>query len=241
QVLDNAGAGGGKLAMAPGLGAAPGGLADDLKAGAAAAAEEHGQKGKWVLTNTRSSVEPFLTFSTRRDLREKAWRMWTSRGDNANEHNNKATIAEIVTLRTQRAKLLGYPSHAHWILADNMAKTPDAAMALMTKVWKAAVARVHEEVADMQKIADAEGAGIKIEPWDYRFYAEKVRKARYDVDQDAVKEYLQLDKIREGMFWAAGQVYGLEFRKLEDVPVYHADMSVYEVRRDGGRVGLWYF
>jgi peptidyl-dipeptidase Dcp len=217
------------------------GLSDDLRAGASAAAEAHGQKGKSILTNTRSSVEPFLTFSTRRDLREKAWRMWMSRGDNANEHNNKATIAEIVSLRTQRAKLLGYPSHAHWTLADNMARTPEAATALMTKVWKAAVARVHEEVADMQKIADAEGAGIKIEPWDYRFYAEKVRKAKYDVDQDAVKEYLQLDKIRDGMFWAAGQVYGLEFRKLGDVPVYHPDMTVYEVTRGGERVGLWYF
>jgi peptidyl-dipeptidase Dcp len=217
------------------------GLSEDLRAGAQAAAEAHGQKGKWLLTNTRSSVEPFLTFSTRRELREKAWRMWTRRGDNPNEHNNKATIAEIVSLRTQRAKLLGYPSHAHWIVADNMAGTPEAAMALMMKVWKAAAARVREEVADMQKLADSEGAGLKIEPWDYRYYAEKVRKAKYDVDQDAVKEYLQLDKIREGMFWAAGQVYGLEFKKLGDVPVYHPDMTVYEVTRGGGRVGLWYF
>ena len=217
------------------------GLADDLRAGAAAAAAMHGQKGKWLLTNTRSSVEPFLTFSTRRDLREKAWHMWTSRGDTPNKHNNKATIREIVKLRTQRAQLLGYPSHAHWIVADNMARTPEAAMGLMQRVWKAAVARVHEEVADMQEIAEAEGAKLTIEPWDYRFYAEKVRKAKYDIDQDEVKQYLQLDKIREGMFWAAGQVYGLEFVKLAGVPVYHPDMSVYEVRRDGNRVGLWYF
>jgi peptidyl-dipeptidase Dcp len=217
------------------------GLSEDLRAGAQAAAEAHGQKGKWLLTNTRSSVEPFLTFSTRRDLREKAWRMWTRRGDNPNEHNNKATIAEMVSLRTQRAKLLGYPSHAHWIVADNMAGTPEAATALMMKVWKAAVGRVQQEVADMQQLADTEGKGIKIEPWDYRYYAEKVRKAKYDVDQDAVKEYLQLDKIREGMFWAAGQVYGLEFRKLGDVPVYHPDMTAYEVTRGGDRVGLWYF
>jgi peptidyl-dipeptidase Dcp len=217
------------------------GLADDLRAGAVAAAEAHGLKGKWLLTNTRSSIEPFLTFSTKRDLREKAWRMWTSRGDTPNKHNNGATIAEIVNLRTQRAKLLGYPSHARWIVADNMAKTPEAAMDLMKRVWTAAVARVHEEVSDMQKIADTEGANITIEPWDYRFYAEKVRKAKYDVDQDEVKQYLQLDKIRDGMFWAAGQVYGLEFVKLAGVPVYHPDMSVYEVRRDGTRVGLWYF
>jgi peptidyl-dipeptidase Dcp len=217
------------------------GLADDLRASAAAAAEAHGQKGKWLLTNTRSSVEPFLTFSERRDLREKAWRMWTRRGDNENKRNNKATISEIVKLRTRRAQLLGYRSHAHWIVADNMAKTPEAAMALMTKVWKAAVARVHEEVADMQKVADAEGAKITIEPWDYRYYAEKVRKARYDVNEDEVKQYLQLDKIREAMFWAAGQVFGLEFEMLDGIPVYHPDMSVFEVKRDGKHVGLWYF
>lgn len=217
------------------------GCGDDLRSGAAVAAEAHGHKGKWLLTNTRSSVEPFLTFSTRRDLREKAWRMWTSRGDTANAHNNKETIQDIVRLRTQRAQLLGYPSHAHWTVADNMAKTPEAAMELMTSVWKAASARVREEVADMQKVADAEGAGITIEPWDYRFYAEKVRKARYDIDQDEVKQYLELDKIREGMFWAAGQVFGLEFGKLSGIPVYHPDMTVYEVRRDGARVGLWYF
>ena len=218
------------------------GLPSDLRASAAAAAEAQGQKGKWLLTNTRSSVEPFLTFSTRRDLREKAWRMWTRRGDNDNKHNNRTTITEIVKLRTQRAQLLGYPSHAHWIVADNMAKTPEAAMDLMTRVWKSAVARVHEEVADMQKLADAEGgAKITIEPWDYRFYAEKVRKSRYDVDEDEVKQYLQLDRIRDGMFWAAGRVYGLQFAKLDDVPVYHRDISVYEVRRDGQRVGLWYF
>lgn len=217
------------------------GLTSDLRGSAAAAAEAHGQKGKWLLTNTRSSVEPFLTFSTRRDLRERAWRMWTRRGDNENRHNNRTTIVEIVKLRTQRAQLLGYPSHAHWTVADNMAKTPEAAMDLMTKVWKSAVARVHEEVADMQKMADAEGAKIAIEPWDYRFYAEKVRKSRYDVDEDEVKQYLQLDKIRDGMFWAAERVYGLQFAKLDGVPVYHPDMSVYEVRRDGQRVGLWYF
>jgi len=217
------------------------GLTSDLRAAAAASAETHGQKGKWLLTNTRSSVEPFLTFSTRRDLREKAWRMWTSRGDNGNPHDNRATIVEIVKLRTQRAQLIGYPSHAHWSLANNMAKTPEAAMDLMTRVWKSAVARVHEEVADMQKVAASEGAKITIEPWDYWFYAEKVRKARYDVDQDEVKQYLQLDKIRDGMFWAAGKVYGLEFSKLTDVPVYHPDMTVYEVKRAGQRVGLWYF
>ena len=148
---------------------------------------------------------------------------------------------EILQLRAQRAKLLGFSTHAHWILDNNMAKTPDAAMALMMKVWKAAVVRAREEIADMQAFADGEGAGIRIEPWDYRYYAEKVRIARYDLDQTEISQYLQLDKVRESMFWVAGQLFGLQFVRLDDVRVYHPDMSVYEVQRDGKRVGLWYF
>jgi peptidyl-dipeptidase Dcp len=203
--------------------------------------EAAAQKGKWVFANTRSSIDPFLTFSNRRDLREKAWRMWNARGNNQNDHNNRQVASDILKLRAERAQLLGYQSHAHWIVADNMAKTPEAAMGLMMKVWPAAVARVKEEVADMQALADKEGAKIKIEPWDYRYYSEKVRKAKYDIDQNEVKQYFQLEKIRDGMFWAAGQVYGIEFVKLSGIPVYHPDMSVYEVRRGGKRVGLWYF
>jgi peptidyl-dipeptidase Dcp len=217
------------------------GLPPSLRDGAAQAAKDHKKTGTWLLTNTRSSIEPFLVFSDRRDLREKAWRMWNARGDNQNQHNNRATASGILKLRAERAQLLGYPTHAHWTVDDNMARTPDAAMGLMMKVWKAAVARVKEEVADMQAIADKDGARITIEPWDYRYYAEKVRKAQYDIDQNEVKQYLQLDKILEGMFWAAGQVYGLGFVRLSGVPVYHPDVAVYEVSRDGNRVGLWYF
>ena len=217
------------------------GLSDSLRHAAAAAAESHKQKGKWVITNTRSSMEPFLVFSTRRDLREKGWRMWTRRGDNNDEHDNKATISEVLKLRAERAKILGFDNFAQWSLDDSMAKTPEKAMQLMLKVWKAAVERVHEEVADMQAIADKEDGKIKIEPWDYRHYAEKVRLAKYDVDQDEVKEYLQLDKIREGMFWAAHQVYGVELVKIDGVPVVQPDVTVYEVRRDGKQIGLWYF
>ncbi|MEO8701296.1 MAG: M3 family metallopeptidase [Kofleriaceae bacterium] len=216
------------------------GLPDALKAAAKANADAKGQKGKWAVTNTRSSVDPFLTYSTRRDLREKVWRMFVSRGDNAG-HDNKPVITEILSLRAERAKLLGFASHAHWIVDDNMAKTPDAAMKLMMKVWPAAVARAKEEVADMQKVADQEKAGYKIEPWDYRHYAEKVRKAKYDLDQDVVKQYLQLEKLREAMFWAAGQLFGLQFKQVTGVPVYQADVRVFEVTRDNKRVGLWYF
>jgi peptidyl-dipeptidase Dcp len=215
------------------------GLPDWLRASAAAAAGEKKQKGKFLFANTRSAIEPFLTYSTRRDLREKAFRMWTSRGDNGDAHDNNAAITQILQLRAEKARLLGYPSFAHWITDYQMAKTPDAVMDLLLKVWAPATARVHEEVADMQKIADADG--IKIAPWDYRFYAEKARKAKYDLDESQIKPYLQLEKIREGMFWAAGRLYGLEFVQVHDLPVYRKDVRVFDVRRGGKHVGLWYF
>src|SRR5215212_256215 len=219
------------------------GLPQSLRDAAAAAAETKKQPGTWVIMNTRSSIDPFLTYSNRRDLREKAWRMFVNRGDNGGEHDNNAIITEILQLRAERAKLLGYPTHAHWRLENTMAKTPERALELMEAVWKPAVARVREEVADMQALADKEGAKIKIEPWDYRYYAEKVRKARYDLDQNEVKPYLQLDKLREGMFWVAGELFGFNFTPLTNVPVYHPDVRVWEVTdKDTKRhVGVWYF
>lgn len=217
------------------------GLPQPMRDAAAQAAAERKMQGKWVFTNTRSSMEPFLTYSDRRDLREKGWRMWVNRGDNPGDHNNRKIISEILKLRAERAKLLGFQTHAHWMVDNNMAKTPENAMNLMTKVWKAAVGRVKEEVADMQAIADSEGAKIRIEPWDYRYYAEKVRKAKYNIDRNEVKEYLQLDKIFEGMLWATKQVFDLDFVKLSGIPVFHPDMSVYDVRRGGKQIGLFYF
>ncbi|MCA1829526.1 MAG: M3 family metallopeptidase, partial [Myxococcales bacterium] len=214
------------------------GLSPALKEQAANAAVSRGKPGQWAVLNTRSSVEPFLTFSTRRDLREKVWRMFVSRGDNGNEHDNNEIIKKILKLRAQRAKLLGYPTHAHWKLEDQMAKTPERAMELMEAVWKPAVQRVHEEVADMQKLAGKQ----KIQPWDYRFYAEKVRKAKYDLDENDVKPYLQLEKLREGMFWVAGELFGFKFVPVSDVPVYQPDVRVWEVQnQDGGHVGYWFF
>ena len=218
------------------------GLPESLRSGAAAAAEQRGQKGKWAITNTRSSMEPFLTYAGRRDLREKVWKTYYSRGDHGDAHDNNAIITEVLKLRAERAKLLGYQTHAHWRLENTMARTPERAMQLMEAVWKPAVARVHEEVADMQAIADKEKAGFKIAPWDYRYYAEKVRKAKYDLDQNEVKPYLQLEKLREGMFWVAGQLFGFQFSPVTDVPVYQPDMRVYKVTDPAGKlVGLWYF
>ena len=189
------------------------GLPESLRAGFAADAERRGQKGKWIIANTRSSVEPFLTYSTRRDLREKVWRVFVNRGDNGDARDNNAIIGQILQLRAERARLLGFATHAHWRLENSMARTPERAMQLMEAVWKPAVARVAEEVADMQKIADADGGGIRIEPWDYRYYAEKVRKAKYDLDTNELKPYLQLEKLREGMFFVAERLFGLRFRE----------------------------
>ncbi|MCB2377980.1 M3 family metallopeptidase [Hymenobacter sp. BT635] len=223
-----------------------GGLSASLKTDAAAAATSRKVSGAaGVITNTRSSVEPFLTYSDQRKLREKAWRMFYNRGDNGGAHDNNAIISEILQLRAERAKLLGYATHAHWRLDNTMAKTPEAAMQLMEQVWTPAVARVKQEVADMQALARKEGAGadFKIEPWDYRYYAEKVRKQRYDLDQNEVKQYLQLDKMREGMFWVAGELFNFSFAPVTNVPVYHPDVKVWEVKdkTSGKHVGLWYF
>jgi peptidyl-dipeptidase Dcp len=218
------------------------GLQQSVREGAAAAAVEKGHPGKWVITNTRSSVDPFLTYSDRRPLRERVWRMFVNRGDNGGETDNNAIITQILALRAERAKLLGYETHAHWRLENTMAKTPERAMELLEAVWPPAVARVREEVADMQAVANREGANITIEPWDYRYYAEKVRKERYDLDQNEVKEYLQLENLREGMFWVAGQLFNFNFTPAS-VPVYHPDVRVWEVtdRTSGNHVGLWYF
>jgi len=220
------------------------GLPAPLREAAASAATSRGKTGQWAILNTRSSVDPFLTWSTRRDLREKVWRMFTMRGDNGDAHDNNQIITEILKLRAQRAKLIGYKTHAHWQLEDTMAKTPERAMELMEAVWKPAVARVREEVADMQAIADREKAHIKIAPWDYHFYAEKVRKAKYDLDENDIKPYLQLEKMREAMFWVAGELFGLRFLPISDgsIPTYHPDVRVWEVTNAQGRhVGLWFF
>jgi peptidyl-dipeptidase Dcp len=219
------------------------GLPDSLRASLAAAAEARKLPGKWVITNTRSAVEPFLAFSSRRDLREKVFRNFTRRGDNGGEHDNNAIISEILLLRAERAKVLGYPTHAHWRLQDSMAKTPEATLLLMEAVWTPALARVREEVADMQALVDKEGLAFAIAPWDYRYYAEKVRKAKYDLDGNQVKPYLQLDKLREALFWVAGELFDFEFSPLSGIPVYHPDVNVWEVKnkKTGQHVGLWYF
>ncbi len=220
------------------------GLGDGFVKSAAKIATDKGQDGKYAITNTRSSMDPFLTYSTERELREKVWTNYYSRGDNGDEYDNNDLIAQILKLRRERVELLGYDNYAQWRLQDRMAKTPENAMALMNAVWPAAIGRVAEEVADMQTVADENGDKITIEPWDYRFYAEKVRKKKYDLDSEEVKQYLQLDKLTQALFYTAGRLFNYKFTPVEEgkVPVFHEDVKVWEVtdQTSGKHIGLWY-
>jgi peptidyl-dipeptidase Dcp len=221
-----------------------GGLSDGFIKSAAKIASDKGKEGMYAITNTRSSMDPFLTYSTERELRKQVWENYYSRGDNGDEYDNNQIIAEILKLRKERVGLLGYDNYAAWRLQDRMAKNPENAMDLMLKVWPAATARVKEEVADMQAVANELGDNITIEPWDYRYYAEKVRKKKYDLDSDEVKQYLQLDKLTEAMFFVAGEIFNYKFTPVEEgsVPVFHEDVKVWEVTdKDSGKhIGLWY-
>ena len=220
------------------------GLPDAFVKSAARIAESKGRKGECAVTNTRSSMDPFLTYSTARELRKQVWTNYYSRGDNNDDYDNKEIIAQILKLRKERVALLGHNNFAEWRLQNRMAKTPENALALMEAVWPAAIARVSEEVKDMQSIARANGDNITIEPWDYRYYAEKVRKAKYDLDSDEVKQYLQMDKLTDAMHYVAGRLFGFAFSPVPEgsVPVFHNDVKVWEVtnKDTGEHIGLWY-
>ncbi len=207
-----------------------------------AAAKKRKLEGHAVI-NTRSAVDPFLTFSSNRALREKVWRAFVNRGDNGNDNDTNAIIAEILPLRAERAKLLGFPSHAHWRMSDTMAKEPSRAIELMDKVWPVALKRVSEEVADMQKLAEKEGAKFSIQPWDYRFFMEKVRKQRFALDQSELKAYFELNNMVQASYYMAERLYGYGFKEITGtVPTFHPDQRVFEVVRkaDGSHVGLLY-
>jgi len=216
------------------------GLPDFAKAAARRAAEERGLPGG-VVTLSRSSIEPFLTFSERRDLREIAYRAWLARGDGGGATDNKAVAAEIAALRAERAVLLGYETFAHYKLDDAMARTPEAVRGLLDAVWAPARARVGLERDDLQALAQSEGGDLTLEPWDWRYYAEKMRQARFSLDEAEIKPYLRLDRVIEAAFHVAGRLFGLRFAERTDVPVYHPDVRAFEVTDAEGRhVGLFY-
>ncbi|HEX9963623.1 MAG TPA: M3 family metallopeptidase [Allosphingosinicella sp.] len=220
------------------------GVPADVKAAAASAAQERKMPaGSFAIVNTRSAVDPILTYADNRALREKVWRAFVNRGDNGGANDTNRTIAEIVKLRADRAKLLGFSSHAEFRMQDTMAKSPAKALDLMNRVWPAAVARVKEEVADMQALARKTDRTLTIEPWDYRYYQEKVRAQRYNLTQEEVKPYFELNNIIEASYWAAGELYGLDFKEITGtVPAWNPDIRVYSVteRGTGKQIGVFY-
>ena len=217
------------------------GLPQSLREAAAAQAASRDMEGKYVITLSRSSVEPFLQFSTRRDLREKAFKGWAMRGDNDNEFDNKAVIAEIVKLRSERAKLLGYKHHSDFVLSNTMAETPEATMELLMKVWKPAVAKAGQEKAWILEQMQAEGVEHDLKPWDWRHYAEKVRKARFDLDQGSISQYFELENMLEAKFYVANRLFGLTFTERKDIPVYNPVVRVWEVKdAQNNSIGLFF-
>jgi peptidyl-dipeptidase Dcp len=216
------------------------GLPASLVSAAARTAADRGLPGKHGITLSRSSVAPFLQFSARRDLREKAFRAWAQRGESGGLTDNRAIASEMVRLRTERARLLGFASFAHFRLADTMAKTPQAALDLLHSVWAPAHARALREEAALQAIAAGEGGNFHIAPWDWRYYAEKRRKAEFDLDEAEIKPYLPLDKMIEAAFFSANRLFGLSFRERDDVPLYHLDARCWTVTgRDGQEIALF--
>jgi len=219
------------------------GLSSELINSFQAKSKELGKSDLGTVSNTRSYVEPFLTYASFRPARQAVWERFVKRGDNGDKNDNNATVVQILKLRAEKAKLLGFKSFADWSLSNTMAQKPERTLTLMESVWKPAVDKVNQDVAEMQKIVDSEGGNFKIEPWDYRYYAEKVRKTKYDLDESEVKPFLQLEKLREGMFWVAGEIFNLSFKQINNVQVFHPDVRVWEVSNkvSGKVVGLWYF
>ena len=227
------------------------GLSDGVKAAAADAAsqkmdsaesdeEKDKYKNKYVFTPHRSSMYPFLTESTRRDLREKLYNSYVMRGDNNNETDNKKIAAQIAKLRAERAQIMGYETHAHFILDDNMLKTPEEVYDLLNKLWKPAVKRAKVEVADMQAVANAEGHNFEVAAWDWWHYSEKVRKEKYDLDESAIKPYLSLDNVLQGVFNTTNKLWGLNFTEIFDIDLYHPDARIWEVTdKDGSHLGIF--
>ena len=216
------------------------GLPDFFVASAARTAADRGHPGKYAVTLSRSSIEPFLQFSARRDLRETAFRAWAARGENGGLTDNRAIAAEMVRLRAERARLLGYETYAHYRLADTMAKTPEAALDLLQSVWTAGVARARKEEEALQEIAAGEGGNFKVAPWDWRYLAEKRRKVEFDFDEGELKPYLQLEKMIEAAFYVAGRLFGLSFAERFDLKLYDPDVRAWTVLgRDGAPIALF--
>ncbi|MCH7549778.1 MAG: M3 family metallopeptidase [Candidatus Krumholzibacteriota bacterium] len=217
------------------------GLPDNVIEAAAETAVEREHEGKWVFTLHKPSMIPFITYSDRRDLREKIYRGYFMRGDNGNDLDNKDTVQELASLRAERAKILGYKTHADFVLDEAMAKTPDRVYELLDRLWSPALRRATEERDVMQAMIDAEGGDFKLDSWDWWYYAEKVKKAKYEFDDEVLRPYFQLENVRKGAFEVATRLFGITFEERTDIPVYHEDVRVFEVKdEDGSHLGIYY-
>lgn len=217
------------------------GLSPGLIAAAAETAKAKGKDGKWIFTLSNPSVMPFLQFADNRELRKKIWEAYKNRGDNGNDKDNKSILIKIANLRLEKAKLLGYPTHAAYVLEEAMAENPENVYKLLNDLWKPALSKSKVESADIAKEIAASGATFKPEPYDWRYYTEKIRQKRYAIDEEEVKPYFSLEKVREGAFDVAHKLYGLTFKRLNNVPVYHEEVEVYEVLdKDGSHLGVLY-
>jgi peptidyl-dipeptidase Dcp len=217
------------------------GLPQSVISGAAEAAKEANLEGKWVFTLHKPSWIPFLTYSEKRELREKLYKAMYNRGNNNNEFDNKALINQFVNLRIRKAQLMGFENWASFILDDNMAKTPENVYDLLYKVWEPGLSRAKSEASDMQEMIDREGENFKLESWDWWYYAEKVRKEKYDLDEEQLRPYFELNNVRDGMFAVATKLFGLTFNLLENMPIFHPESEVFEVKdADGSHIGVLY-
>lgn len=214
------------------------GLPEGVVTQAASMAKSLGMDGKWVFTLQVPSMTPFLQSSDRRDLREKLFTAYFMKGDNDNDNDNKAIIARMAKLRVERAHLLGYDSFADFVLERTMAKTPEKVMTFLAQVWDAATPVAKAEAAAQQELINKEGGKFKLEPWDWWYYSEKIKKAKYDLDDEVTRPYFKIDNVMEGMFYVANQLYGLTFTKRDDLPKYHPDVNTFEVTREGKHVGI---
>lgn len=217
------------------------GLPEAAVIGAAEAAKQRGHEGKWVFTLHKPSMIPFLQYSEKRDLREKIFKAYINRGDNDNKYDNKEILSRIAALRVERAKLLGYKTHAHFVLEENMAKEPANVYDLLNKLWEPALTMAKKEAYELQSMIFDEEENFKLQPWDWWFYAEKLKKAKYELDDEVLRPYFKLENVRQGVFDVANKLFGITLDERNDIPVYHEDVKVFEVKEaDGSHIGILY-
>ena len=217
------------------------GLPQAVITGAAEAAKERGHEGKWVFTLHKPSMIPFLQYSERRELREKIFKAYINRGNNNDELDNKANLSKIAALRVERANLLGYKTHADFVLELNMAKKPENVYNLLNQLWKPALKIAKKEAGELQAMIHKEGKDFELQPWDWWYYAEKLKKAKYELEEEVLRQYFKLENVRDGAFYVANKLYGLQFIERDDIPKYHEDVKVFEVKEaDGSHVGVLY-